>query len=74
MEGQPRDGEDEADQRQDERHPPVALQLALAATLVRLKAGVFPAIEKGSWVKDLVKSALCIESWLDQASNLINFH
>ena len=44
VEGEPRDGEDEADQRQDERHAAVPLQLTLAPPLVRLKARVLPAI------------------------------
>ena len=44
VEGEPRDGEDEADQRQDERHAAVPLQLSLAPSLVRLKARVLPAM------------------------------
>lgn len=47
VEGEPRDGEDEADERQDEGHAPVPLQLALAPPLVRLKARVLPAIKEG---------------------------
>ena len=50
VEGEPGDGEDEADQRQDERHAPVPLQLALAPPLVRLKARVLPAI-RGALIK-----------------------
>ena len=44
VEGEPRDGEDEADQRQDEGHAAVPLQLPLAPPLVSLKARVLPAI------------------------------
>ena len=40
---QPRDRKDDPDAREDERHPPVALHLALATPGVGLESGVFPA-------------------------------
>ena len=47
VEGEPRDGEDESDEGEDEGHATVPLHLPLAPTLVGLKAGVLPAMNKG---------------------------